>query len=125
MDKPKVQIKFVDYHWDLMENGDIKFDPELTMESMRFYEGKTFKVTTVDGCAYLKFVEDWDMMPDPDDIDWEKHFAEGGVIHVNYNHPMSAIQMDWDEKRMDIIGQNGNDGLHYEDKENNKNKPSS
>lgn len=21
---------------------------------------------------------------------------------------------DWDEKRMDCIGQNGNDGLHYE-----------
>ena len=123
MDKPKVQVKFVDYHWDLMENGDIRFDPELTMESMRFYEGKTFKVTTVDGCAYLKFVEDWDMMPDPDEIDWEKHFAEGGVIQVH--HPMSAIQMDWDEKRMDIIGQNGNDGLHYENKENNKNKPSS
>tara|TARA_B100000073_G_scaffold86790_1_gene67589 strand:+ start:150 stop:494 length:345 start_codon:yes stop_codon:yes gene_type:complete len=114
VDKPKVQIKFVDYHWDLMENGDIRFDPELTMESMRFYEGKTFKVTTRDGCAYLKFVEDWDMMPDPDEIDWHKHFAEGGVV-----------QVDWDEKRMDIIGQNGNDGLHYENKENNKNKPSS
>ena len=22
---------------------------------------------------------------------------------------------EWDEKRMDVIGQNGNDGLHYED----------
>jgi len=81
---------------------------------MRFYEGKTFKVTTVDGCAYLKFVEDWDMMPDPDEIDWEKHFRQGGVV-----------QVDWDEKRMDIIGQNGNDGLHYENKENNTNKSSS
>ena len=23
--------------------------------------------------------------------------------------------LDWDEKRMDIIGQNGNDGEHYDD----------
>lgn len=23
---------------------------------------------------------------------------------------------EWDEKRTDVIGQNGNDGLHYEDK---------
>jgi len=114
VDKPK-QIKFVDYNWDLMENGDIKFDKELSMENMRFYEGKTFKVTTIDGCVALKFVEDWDMMVDPDDIDWEKHFAEGGVVQVQ----------DWDEKRMDIIGQNGNNGEHYESKESNKNKSSS
>jgi len=26
-----------------------------------------------------------------------------------------AGETDWDEKRMDIIGQNGNDGEHYDD----------
>ena len=26
-----------------------------------------------------------------------------------------AYQQDWDEKRMDRIGQNGNDGVHYEE----------
>ena len=25
------------------------------------------------------------------------------------------MEEKWDEKRMDIIGQNGNDGLHYEE----------
>ena len=24
---------------------------------------------------------------------------------------------DWDEKRIDIIGQNGNDGIHYKNEE--------
>lgn len=32
-------------------------------------------------------------------------------------YPQIVIQYladDWDEKRVDVIGQNGNDGLHYE-----------
>lgn len=27
-------------------------------------------------------------------------------------------QDDWDEKRVDVIGSNGNEGLHYEDNKN-------
>lgn len=29
------------------------------------------------------------------------------------NNQFTPMEDDWDEKRMDIIGQNGNDGLHY------------
>ena len=29
------------------------------------------------------------------------------------NNQFTPIEDDWDERRMDIIGQNGNDGLHY------------
>lgn len=28
-------------------------------------------------------------------------------------HKEKNTANDWDEKRLDIIGQNGNDGLHY------------
>ena len=30
------------------------------------------------------------------------------------------MEEEWDEKRMDIIGQNGNDGIHYEQVEEQK-----
>lgn len=30
------------------------------------------------------------------------------------------MEEEWDEKRMDIIGQNGNDGIHYEPEEEQK-----
>jgi len=54
-------------------------------------------------------------------------------IQANTNHELEMINqqqkgepplfkdidphsgLDWDEKRMDIIGQNGNDGEHYDD----------
>ncbi len=82
------RIRFVDYHWDLEPNGDIIFDKDLTVESMKMWEGKTFEVEILsDGRIKLKKVENWDMMPDPNDIDWEKHFAEGGTIHIpNWNN---------------------------------------
>jgi len=38
-------------------------------------------------------------------------------VHRKYNATTSSTTMtysDRDEKRMDIIGQNGNEGLHYE-----------
>jgi hypothetical protein len=72
VDKPN-KVTFVDYTWDKLANGDILFDKELTLESMSMYEGKTFKVKIHEGRILLKFVEDWDMMPDPDDIDWSKY----------------------------------------------------
>lgn len=57
------RVTFVDYKF-IREGEDIQFDEELTMESLRFYEGKTFKVQVHEGRIWLRFVEDWDMMPD-------------------------------------------------------------
>lgn len=34
--------------------------------------------------------------------------------HANCQHYLSNKNEDWDEARVDIIGQNGNDGLHYD-----------
>ena len=34
-------------------------------------------------------------------------------IHRAYQHGVSDTTKDWDEARVDVIGQNGNDGLHY------------
>ena len=67
------KITFMDYTFDLLPNGDIVFDEKLNMEQLRFYEDKTFKVKWEDDKIRLKFVEDWDMLPDPDDINWKKY----------------------------------------------------
>jgi hypothetical protein len=48
---------------------------------------------------------------DPADVDELKHWTK-----KQRSSSMDITQDD--EKRMDIIGQNGNDGLHYEEKEN-------
>ena len=40
----------------------------------------------------------------------------------NKPYPLKDLRSD-DEKRMDIIGQNGNDGLHYEDEDKYKDYP--
>ena len=40
----------------------------------------------------------------------------------DYEVYQESIYTDNDEKRMDIIGQNGNDGLHYEDSKKEKPK---
>ena len=99
---------FVDYKFTFnKDTHDIKFDDELNPEHLNIWDGKTYECEIIDGVVWFKYKEDWDMLPDPDDIDWEKHFAEGGTVVVQ----------DWDEKRMDIIGQNGNNGEHYENKE--------
>jgi len=47
-----------------------------------------------------------------------------GQIKENIYGETVEVKDDWDEaeKRMDIIGQNGNDGLHYDD--NDPPKPS-
>jgi len=49
------KVTFVDYNF-VRDGQDIIFDKELTMESMQFYEGKTFKVTNTSEGIMLKFV---------------------------------------------------------------------
>jgi len=42
------------------------------------------------------------------------------TIHSNwYKEPKVSLDLDetWDEKRADVVGQNGNDGLHYDKEE--------
>lgn len=50
---------------------------------------------------------------------FEKIFGKKTKPVVGYppltpNKPLDSTE-EWDEKRIDIISQNGNDGLHYED----------
>ena len=40
---------------------------------MKLYDGKTYKVKIIDGHVWLKFYEDWDMMPD---LELSEHFNE-------------------------------------------------
>lgn len=45
-----------------------------------------------------------------------KKKTNGGWVPPPLSGPQTAQELldDWDEKRIDIIGPNGNDGLHYE-----------
>ena len=44
-----------------------------------------------------------------------------GIVLKNYFSNLKKLAEDsdeeWEDDRMGIVGQNGNDGLHYEDKE--------
>ena len=57
------------------------------------------------------------------DDDWASPYEEeeitvdGGEIEITVEPTKEQMQELEDERRMDIIGQNGNDGLHYEDEE--------
>ena len=54
---------------------------------------------------------------------WEKQQAKKDIHHQGFHSPCSnhARQQEWEEmeeelnQRMDIIGQNGNTGEHYEE----------
>lgn len=50
-----------------------------------------------------------------DKIFGKKEKATVGQPTPTTNKPVESAE-DWDEERVDIIGSNGNDGLHYEGK---------
>lgn len=80
MDKPS-KVTFVDYTF-VRDGQDIIFDKELTMESMRFYEGKTFKVKqTSEGQIMLKFIETWEINLIPDDLERSKYENQENSTH--------------------------------------------
>ena len=64
------------------------------------YDSKPFE-------AYLDDNNDW----------WDCRVPKNGlgfIFHeVTHYEPVDILE-EWDEKRMDIIGQNGNEGLHYD-----------
>ncbi len=43
------------------------------------------------------------------DSAYERKAMQEGLV----NNPMFDENKEWNEKRIDVIGQNGNDGLHY------------
>ena len=47
-------MKFLDYTFDLMSNGDIVFDAELKPEQLKVENGDKFEVVLVDGAIVLK-----------------------------------------------------------------------
>ena len=53
----------------------------------------------------------------------EEITVDGGKIEVTVEPTKEQIEELEDERRMDIIGQNGNDGLHYEDEESKPVQP--
>ena len=80
MDKPN-KVTFVDYKFVFhKETHDIEFDKELNPEHMKLYDGKTYKVKIIDGHVWLKFYEDWDMMPD---LELSEHFNESKKSNTN------------------------------------------
>lgn len=64
------------------------------------YEPKPFE-------AYLDDNGDW----------WDARLPKSGLAFIFYEvleyEPIDIIE-EWDEERMDIIGRNGNEGLHYD-----------
>jgi len=62
----------------------------------------------------IEFPED--MPPDGDEDDWDDNDYYEPEDDTNYPGSYEAYT-DEDEKRMDVIGQNGNDGEHYDDSE--------
>ena len=69
--------------------------------------------------GYVKYIkeEDIENLTYPQFV--EKHYTkeitlDGGEIEVTVEPSKEQMEELEDEKRMDIIGQNGNDGLHYE-----------
>jgi len=53
----------------------------------------------------------------------EEITVDGGKIEVTVEPTKEQIEELEDERRMDIIGQNGNDGLHYKDEESKPVQP--
>lgn len=41
-------------------------------------------------------------------------YERRGIVEGLVKAPVFEENIEWNEKRMDIISQNGNDGLHYE-----------
>ena len=58
-------------------------------------------------------------MLDHDDKDTKKDVSDVLVLNLNMFDKLSVSNPVWEEntERMNIIGQNGNDGLHYEELE--------
>lgn len=54
------------------------------------------------------------MRPEGDRQVWADFWKAG--IDCQHYESIKVVKKsnDWDEKRMDVVGQNGNDGLHYE-----------
>lgn len=90
----KDRMTFVDYTF-VREGEDIIFDKELSMESMRFYEGKSFKVTLVDGAICLKWYEDWDGMPDINEVDWMQ--TGGSIPEIDWKKESKELMDEQDE----------------------------
>jgi len=76
--------------------------------------------------AFPKKEEEIDDYDEDEDWDIEESFNTELIEDIEVNEPEEIIEekvdiSNWDieevEKRMDIIGQNGNEGLHYDDKE--------
>ena len=47
-------MKFIDYTFDLMSNGDIVFDTELKPEQLKVENGDKFEIVLVDGAIVLR-----------------------------------------------------------------------
>lgn len=48
------------------------------------------------------------------DSAYERKAMQDGLV----KNPVFDENIEWNEKRVDVIGQNGNDGLHYEELKN-------
>lgn len=60
---------FVDYKFTFdKDTHDIKFDDELNPQHLNIWDGKTYECEIIDGVVWFKYKEDWDMLPDPQDI---------------------------------------------------------
>ena len=60
---------FVDYKFTVdKDTHDIKFDDELNPQHLNIWDGKTYECEIIDGVVWFKYKEDWDMLPDPQDI---------------------------------------------------------
>ena len=90
---------FIDYHIKLKENGNIEFDKDLMAESLGLYDDKTFKVRINDnGSFYLEFVEDWDMLPDVNQIKafMDIEAAPASFNPVGYNETITVNTQTYD-----------------------------
>ena len=67
--------------------------------------------------AFPKKEEDINWEDEEDDFNPLPSDAEAELYPAEEKVDLSEINMEEAEKRMDIIGQNGNDGLHYDDTE--------
>ena len=50
-------MKFLDYTFDLMSNGDIVLDAELKPEQLKVENGDKFEVVLVEGVIVLKKIQ--------------------------------------------------------------------
>ena len=75
---------------------------------------------------YIQFIKEEPLDsfgPPKPTIDIPTHNPQTGEINPHYKEltgEENPLQEDISNKRMDIIGQNGNDGLHYDKEDNNK-----